>query len=95
MRSADGSPGGYALVGMAAATAAATHAPFMAAVLALALSGDHAVVLPLAFATAIATALARALHHDSICSAELRARGVAWELTMDGRQVDGDDHVRT
>jgi CIC family chloride channel protein len=80
-----GSAGGYALVGMAAAIAAATHAPLMAAVLAFELSGDYSVVLPLVLATAIATALARTLDRDSIYMAELRERGVAWELTMSGR----------
>ncbi len=55
-----GPAGGYALVGMAAATAASTHAPLMAAVMAFELSGDYAVVLPLSLATAVATALSRA-----------------------------------
>jgi CIC family chloride channel protein len=82
-----GPRGGYALVGMAAATAAATHAPLMAAVLAFELSGDYAVVLPLVLATAVATALARALDRDSIYMSELRARGVAWELTFEGREL--------
>lgn len=77
-----GPPGGYALVGMAAAIAAATHAPFMAAILCFELSGDYAVVLPLVLATAIATAFARALDRDSIYTAELRARGVAWEPSI-------------
>jgi CIC family chloride channel protein len=81
-----GQPGGYALVGMAAAIAAATHAPLMAAVLAFELSGDYAVVLPLVLATAIATALARTLGRDSIYVAELRARGVAWEVTITSRE---------
>lgn len=85
-----GPPGGYALVGMAAAIAAATHAPLMAAVLAFELSGDYAVVLPLVLATAIATALSRILGQDSIYMAELRARGVTWELTMAGREITSD-----
>jgi chloride channel protein, CIC family len=89
-----GPPGGYALVGMAAATAAATHAPLMAAVLAFELSGDYAVVLPLVVATAIATALSRMLGQDSIYMAELRARGVTWELTMSGRDVTSDPEKR-
>lgn len=80
-----GPPGGYALVGMAAAIAAATHAPLMAAVLGFELSADYAVVLPLVLATAIATALARTLDQDSIYTAELRERGISWELTMAGR----------
>lgn len=82
-----GPPGGYALVGMAAAIAAATHAPLMAAVLAFELSSDYAVVLPLVLATAVATAVARVLGRDSIYTAELRARGVSWELTLAGRDV--------
>lgn len=77
-----GPPGGYALVGMAAAIAAATHAPFMAAILCFELSGDYAVVLPLVLATAVATAFARALDRDSIYTHELRARGVAWEPSI-------------
>lgn len=89
-----GPPGGYALVGMAAATAAATHAPLMAAMLAFELSGDYAVVLPLVLATAIATALARTLGRDSIYMAELRARGISWELTMAGREMPPGDEDR-
>jgi CIC family chloride channel protein len=50
-----GSPGSYALVGMAAVTAATTHAPMMAAVLVFELSGDYAIVLPLLLATTLAT----------------------------------------
>lgn len=82
-----GPPGGYALVGMAAAIAAATHAPLMAAVLAFELSGDYAVVLPLVLATAIATAVARLLGSESMYMAEMRQRGMSWEMTMKGREV--------
>ena len=53
-----GSIGSYALVGMAAAVAASTHAPLMAAVLAFEVSGDYAVVLP-SVATAVAAGLPR------------------------------------
>ena len=83
-----GPPGGYALVGMAAATAATTHAPLMAAVMAFELSGDYAIALPLVLATAIATLVSRALRRDSIYSAELKQRGIAWELTLEGRRVE-------
>ncbi len=82
-----GPPGGYALVGMAAAIAAATHAPLMGAILAFELSGDYAVVLPLVLATAIATAVSRMLGNESIYMAELRQRGTAWEMTMKGREL--------
>ncbi|MFO0739676.1 MAG: chloride channel protein [Labilithrix sp.] len=69
--------GSYALVGMAAATAAMTHAPLMAALLVFELSGDYGIVLPLVVATAGATGIARALKADSVYAAELkRARGL-------------------
>jgi chloride channel protein, CIC family len=79
--------GGYALVGMAAATAATTHAPLMAAVMVFELSGDYAIALPLLLATAIATFVSRSMRRDSVYTAELRERGVAWQLTLDGRKL--------
>jgi CIC family chloride channel protein len=82
-----GPAGGYALVGMAAATAATTHAPLMAAVMVFELSGDYAVVLPLILVTGISTLVSRRLGRDSIYGAELRQRGVGWDLTMEGRRV--------
>jgi CIC family chloride channel protein len=82
-----GPAGGYALVGMAAAIAASTHAPMMAAVMAFELSGDYAIVLPLLIATSVATALSRWLRRDSIYVAELSRRGVRWELTHEGRKM--------
>lgn len=81
-------PGGYALVGMAAAVAATTHAPLMAAVLAFEVSGDYAVVLPLVLATAVATGLARVLDRDSVYTAELRERGVTWQPVQDRELLD-------
>jgi CIC family chloride channel protein len=81
------STGGYAVVGMAAATAATTHAPLMAAVMVFELSGDYAIALPLVLATAIATLISRRLRRQSIYAAELMERGIAWEVTMDGRRV--------
>jgi chloride channel protein, CIC family len=71
-RSAPDAVQGYALVGMAALTAATTHAPIMAAVMVFELSGDYAIVLPLLIATATATLLSRRLRADSIYGEELR-----------------------
>ncbi|HKP64819.1 MAG TPA: chloride channel protein [Polyangiales bacterium] len=82
-----GPAGGYALVGMAAATAASTHAPLMAAVMVFELSGDYAIALPLVLATALATSISRRLRRESIYAAELKQRGIAWELTIDGRRL--------
>lgn len=78
-------PGGYALVGMAAAIAATTHAPLMATVLGFELSGDYPIVLPLLLATAVATLLARRLHPDSVYTAELRRRGIPWDRSIPER----------
>lgn len=80
--------GGYALVGMAAATAATTHAPILACVMVFELTGDYAIVLPLMIATAIATAVSRFLREDSIYMAELKEKGHDWELTLEGRVHD-------
>jgi CIC family chloride channel protein len=78
-------PEGYALVGMAALTAATTHAPLMACALAFELSGDYAIVLPLMLATAVATTVSRQLRPSSVYTDELRRRGVAWEGSVTER----------
>lgn len=80
--------GSYAIVGMAAATAATTHAPLMAAVMVFELTSDYAIVLPLLIATAVATAVSRAMREDSIYMAELKEKGLDWELTLEGRVRD-------
>lgn len=85
--SAIGSPSTYALIGLAAAMAATTHAPLTGAVLACELSGDYALMLPLLVATALAAAWARRLYVDSVYTAELSRRGLRWRLTLDGRRV--------
>jgi len=74
-----GTVAAYALVGMAALTAATTHAPVMAAVLVFELSGDYAIVLPLLIATAVATVVSRRVHPESIYTEELRKRGSSWK----------------
>ena len=80
-------PGAYALVGLAVALAATTHAPMTAAILACELSGDYSLALPLLLACAIAAGLARRLYIDSVYTAELTKRGLRWRLTLDGRRV--------
>ncbi len=84
---AAGSQGSYALVGMAATTAATIHAPLTAAVMVFELSGDYPIVLPLMVATAVATSLSRWLRSESIYAAELRRRGLGWKVTLDGREL--------
>ncbi len=79
--------GSYALVGMAATTAASIHAPLTAAVLVFELSGDYPIVLPLILATVVATSLSRGLGGLSIYEAELQRKGVHWTVSLDGRQI--------
>lgn len=81
------SVGGYALVGMAATTAASIHAPLTAAVMLFELSGDYLIVLPLLLATAAATTVSKALGSESVYEAELRKRGLGWDLTLEGRHM--------
>jgi CIC family chloride channel protein len=87
---AGASPGGYALVGMAATAAASLHAPLTAAVLVFELSGDYPIVLPLLVATVVATAASRLLGSASVYEAELRRKGLGWELTLEGRRITSD-----
>jgi len=84
------SAGSYALVGMAATTAASIHAPLTAAVLVFELSGDYAIVVPLLLATAVATTVSRSLGSESVYEAELRRKGLAWELTLEGRRMTAE-----
>ena len=79
--------GSYALVGMAATTAASIHAPLTAAVLVFELSGDYPIVLPLLIATVVSTSVSRVLGTESVYEAELRRKGLGWELTLEGRQL--------
>jgi CIC family chloride channel protein len=87
----DITPGSYALVGMAAVTAASIHAPLTAAVLVFELSGDYAIVLPLLLATCLSMTVSRLLRSKSVYEAELRRRGLRWELTLEGRRFEDEE----
>jgi CIC family chloride channel protein len=73
---ATGSPGAYALVGMAAVVAAATHAPITAIVMIFELTGDYKIILPLMISSIIATLLATRMQKASIYTLKLLRRGV-------------------
>jgi chloride channel protein, CIC family len=88
------SAGSYALVGMAATTAASIHAPLTAAVMIFELSGDYLIVLPLLLATVVSTSVSRTLGGESVYEAELRRRGLGWDLTLEGRRVKPGPTVR-
>jgi hypothetical protein len=65
----------------------ALGAPVMAAAMVFELSGDYAIVLPLLVATATATLLSKRLRPDSVYGEELRRKGMAWDITIEGRRV--------
>jgi CIC family chloride channel protein len=71
-----GSPGAYALVGMAAVVAAGTHAPITAIVMIFELTGDYKIILPLMISSIIATLLATRVQKASIYTLKLLRRGV-------------------
>ena len=58
--------GRYALMGMAAATAASIHAPVTAAVMIFELSGDYPIALPLIVAAVASTAVSKACGSESV-----------------------------
>ncbi|RMD64774.1 MAG: CBS domain-containing protein [Planctomycetota bacterium] len=71
-----GSPAAYALVGMAAVVAGATHAPLTAILIIFEITRDVYVLLPIMLAAVLATATAQLLLRDSIYTLKLRRRGV-------------------
>jgi CIC family chloride channel protein len=81
------SAGSYALVGMAATTAASIHAPLTAAVMIFELSGDYLIVLPLLLATVVSTSVSIGFGSESVYDTELRRRGLGWDLTLEGRRM--------
>ncbi|MFQ5461543.1 MAG: chloride channel protein [Phycisphaerae bacterium] len=66
----------YALVGMGATVAGATHAPLTAIVMLYEITREPKVILPVMFASIVATFGAQALLRDSIYTLKLRRRGV-------------------
>jgi len=66
----------YALVGMGAFLAAATHAPLTGLFLLFELSGDYQIIIPGMIACIIATIAAHTLHPDSIDTVELSRQGI-------------------
>jgi hypothetical protein len=63
-------------------------------VLVFELSGDYAIVVPLLLATVIATTVSRSLGSESVYEAELRRKGLGWELTLEGRRMTSGRPLR-
>ncbi len=69
-------PGGFAMIGMGAFLAAATHAPLTAIFLLIELTRDYNVGLPIMITGFAATMVSRRVMHDSIDTYELTKRGL-------------------
>lgn len=69
-------PGSYAVVGMGAFLAAATHAPMTAIFLLFEITGNYEVIIPIMFASVIGVMVARSLCSDSLDSMELSRQGI-------------------
>jgi CIC family chloride channel protein len=69
-------PGAYALVGMGAIVASATHAPITAILIIFELTGEYNIILPLMISCIIATLLATRLQASSIYTRKLLRRGI-------------------
>jgi CIC family chloride channel protein len=89
------SVGSYALVGMAATTAASVHAPVTAAVMVFELSGDYLIVLPLLVATVVSTSMSKFLGSESIYETELHRRGLALDVALDRRLLKPNSQVES
>jgi chloride channel protein, CIC family len=70
------SPGGFAVVAMAATFGAATRATFTAIVFVFELTRDYDVILPLMLASVLADLVAAAVMRDSIMTEKLTRRGL-------------------
>jgi H+/Cl- antiporter ClcA len=70
------SPGGFALVAMAATFGAATRATFASIVFLFELTRDYNAILPLMLATVLATLVASTIMRDSIMTEKLTRRGL-------------------
>ena len=79
------SPGAFALVGMGAVVAGATHAPMTAIVIIFELTYDYKIILPLMLSCIIASLVTVGLNRESIYTAKLKRRGI---LFKEGRELN-------
>ncbi len=70
------SPGAYALVGMAAMVAAATHAPITAILIIFEMTTEYSVILPLMISSILATVITTHVLEGNIYTIKLLRRGI-------------------
>ncbi|MBZ0114150.1 MAG: chloride channel protein [Thermoanaerobaculia bacterium] len=87
-------PGAYAVVGMAAIAAGASHAPISAILILFEFTGNYDLILPLMIASITASLLSRRLYPHSVYEESLKRRGVDLRYRMEeaalaGLEVEG------
>ncbi len=83
------SSGAYALVGMGAFLAAATHAPMTAIFLLFEITDSYEVIIPIMLACVIGTSISRHLKKDSLETAELTRLGIDLEAGKERNIMKG------
>lgn len=83
--------GAYALVGMGAVVAGATHAPLTAILVIFELTGDYEIILPVMIACILSALIATRLHRWSMYTLKLERQGID---LFGGRAVNVLRHVR-
>ncbi|MFC1606815.1 chloride channel protein [Candidatus Latescibacterota bacterium] len=78
-----GTPGAYALVGMAAVNSACTLAPLSAIIILIELTNNYSIILPLMLTVVIASAVSRKFSHESIYTTKLLRRGMRVHMGED------------
>lgn len=86
-----GGPGAYALVGMGAVVAAASHAPLTGIVIMFELTGDYQIILPVMLACIISSVVASSLKEESIYTQKLKWHGIS---VRQGREGNILHHLR-
>lgn len=81
------SPGAYALVGMGALVAGATHAPMTNIIIIFEMTGDYRIILPVMLACIASTLIAQKLDPESIYTRKLARRGVILRGGRDERTL--------
>jgi CIC family chloride channel protein len=76
-------PGAYAIVGMGAVVAGATHAPIQAFLIIFEMTQDYRIIPPLMICCVISTFVAQALKRESIYTLKLIRRGVDLQAGRD------------
>ena len=83
--------GAYALVGMGAVVAAATHAPITAILIIFEMTNDYKIILPLMISTIIATLISTKIQKESIYTIKLVRRGID---IFKGRDINILHHIK-